>query len=336
MHTITRPTQPGILLVDDDVLTIRALSKALQGLGGLHFAMGGDDSMRVARHDTVRLILLDAEMPLMSGIQICEELKADPELAHIPIIFVTSQVEQDIKQAGMGLGAANFIAKPIRPVIVAARAAMQIRLERADDELRDLALSDSLTGLANRRAFDVDLAREWGRSHRRSEPMSVMLVDIDDFKAYNAFHGRRRGDECLVSVAQALTSSLKRPADLAARHGGGSFSVMLPSTGRAGAMEVGRRILRQVAGLCIPHEAAAAGPSLTVSIGVSSYDEECDNWVSDGRNTRQSEPVTVCASDLVEAASLALEEVRRSGRAGEGFVSVYRAVAERMADQPLA
>lgn len=336
MQTTTHQAQPAILLVDDDVVTIQALGKALQGMGSLHFAKGGHEALRVARSEDIDLILLDAEMPLMSGFEVCEALKADPDLAHIPVIFVTSHSEQDIEQAGLALGAADFIGKPIRPVIVAARAATQIRLKRAADELRDLAQSDPLSGLANRRAFDSALAREWGRSHRSSEPLSVMLVDIDHFKSYNAYHGRRRGDECLVGVAQAVTGSLKRPADLAARHGGGSFAVMLPFTGRAGAMEVGRRIIRQVVSLCLPHGAPGAAPSVSVSIGVSSYDEECDNWVSDGRNTRQSEPISVCATDLVEAASLALAQTKRSGIPEESFVSIYRAVAERMADQPLA
>jgi diguanylate cyclase (GGDEF)-like protein len=336
MNSITHLAKPAILLVDDDVVTIHALSKALQGMGNLHFAKGGHEALRVARTEPIDLILLDAEMPLMSGFQVFEALKADAELAHIPVIFVTSHAEQDIEQAGLALGAADFISKPIRPVIVAARAATQIRLKRANDVLRDLAQSDSLTNLCNRRGFDQALAREWGRSHRRGEPLSVMLVDIDHFKAFNAFHGSRRGDDGLVSVAAAVMGSLKRPADLAARHGGGAIAVMLPFTGREGAMEVGRRILRQVASLCIPHGAPGAGPVVTVSIGVSSYDEECDNWVSDGRDTRESEPIAVCAADLVEAASLALAQTKKSGRADESFVSVYRAVAERMADQPLA
>ena len=109
-----------------------------------------------------------------------------------------------------------------------------------------------------------------------------------------------------------------------------------PLTDRAGALEVGRRALRQVTGLCIAHGAPGAGAAVSVSIGVSSYDEECDHWVSDGRDTRRGQPVSVCATDFVESASLALAETTRAGRADESFVSIYRAVAERMADQPMA
>ena len=99
---------------------------------------------------------------------------------------------------------------------------------------------------------------------------------------------------------------------------------------------MGRRALRQVTGLCIAHAAPWAGAAVSESIGVSSYDQECDNWVPDGRDTRRGEPVSVCATDLVEAASLALAETKRAGGADESFVSIYRAVAERMADQPMA
>ena len=334
MAPTPNPTPAGILLVDDDVVTIRALSKALQGMGRLHFAKGGHEALRVVRSEAIDLVLLDAEMPLMSGFQVCEALKADPELAHIPVIFVTSHAEQDIEQAGMTLGAADFIAKPIRPLIVAARVATQLRLKQAADAMRDLALSDSVTGLPNRRAFDAALARDWGRSLRLSEPLSVLLLGIDRFQAYTAEHGRRRGDDCLLSLSQVLGSCLKRPADLASRYDGELFALMLPGTDRAGAGVVVQRVRQQVGSLGLPLAGAGVAP-ITVSVGYSSYDEACDNWVSDGRSTRESGPVSVCAGDLVEAASLALAQARRSGRGEDSFVSVYRALAERMADLPV-
>jgi diguanylate cyclase (GGDEF)-like protein len=337
METITRRAQPGILLVDDDVVTILALSKALEGLGCIHFAKGGHEALRLAHTQAIDVILLDAEMPLMNGFQVCEALKADPALAHIPIIFVTSHAEQDVEEAGMAMGAADFIAKPIRPVIVAARVATQLRLKQAADHLRELALCDSVTGLPNRRAFDDALAREWGRSRRRSESLSVMLVGVNDFKAYNADHGRRRGDECLLNLTHILSDCLKRPSDLAARYGGATFAVMLPCTGRDGATEVVRRILGQVARPDGPLGEPVRRPAVSVYIGFSSYDEQCDSWVSDGRYTRESQPAAaVCAADIVEAASLAVEEAKHL-HADEGcYVSVYRALVERISDSPLS
>jgi diguanylate cyclase (GGDEF)-like protein len=335
MDTTTRSAQPGILLVDDDVVTIRALSKALEGMGCIHFAKGGHEALRLAQSESIDLILLDAEMPLMNGFQVCEALKADPVLAHIPVIFVTSHADQAVEQAGMAMGAVDFIAKPIRPSSVAARVAAQLRLKQAADQLRQQALSDSLTGLPNRRAFDDALTREWGSSRRRGEPLSVLMLGVDDFKAYNADHGRRRGDEYLLHLTQILNDSLKRPTDLAARYGSATFCVILPSTGRDGAAEVARRILEQLAHPPADFPEPPSRTALSVSIGFSSYDEQCDGWVSDGRHTRQSQPAAVCAADIVEAASLALEESRQA-HAGDGrYVSVYRALVERISDLPM-
>ena len=342
IQTVSPGGPPGILLVDDDVVTIRALSKALQGMGCIHFAKGGHEALRLARTEAIDLILLDAEMPLMDGFQVCEILKADPVLAHIPIIFVTSHTDEDVEQAGMAIGAADFIAKPIRPIIVAARVATQLRLKQAADQLRELALSDPITGLPNRRAFEDALAREWGRSRRSSEPLSVVMVAIDGFKAYNAEHGRRRGDESLVDLSRILSDCLKRPADVATRYSGATFAVLLPATGRAGASEVVRRIVAHVGQHDGSSAQAGSRPALAVAIGFSSYDEQCDNWVSDGRQTRQSQPAApaaptaVCAADIVEAASLALVEAKQANAQDGRYVSVYRALVERMSDQPLA
>jgi diguanylate cyclase (GGDEF)-like protein len=334
MHPNAHPTPPSILLVDDDVMTIRALSKALHGLGTLHFAKGGHEALRMARSETLDLIVLDAEMPLMNGFQVCEALKADPALAHIPVIFVTSHAEQDVEQAGMAIGAIDFVAKPIRPLIVAARVAAHIRVKRAADELRSQALRDGLTGLANRRAFEESLGREWARGQRRSEPLSVMMIGIDGFKAYTAQHGRRKGDASLVGLAQILTECLKRPSDLASRYGDDTFALMLPCTSRNGATEVARRVLQRMKELRATDQPSHEAPSVNVWVGFSSYDEECDNWISDGRTTRESVPFNASATDLIEGAILALEQARRCGPAEDSFVSVYRALAERMADQP--
>jgi diguanylate cyclase (GGDEF)-like protein len=334
MQTTTAQNEPGILLVDDDRLTLDALSRALQGMGRLHVAQGGSEALRLMRDEVIDLILMDADLSALNGSLIGEALKADADRAQIPVIYVTSHADQDAESPGGAQGAADFIAKPIRPGVVAARVATQIRLKHATDALRDLALSDGLTGLPNRRAFDATLAREWGRCLRHSEPLSVLMVGVDGFAAYAAQHGRRRGDECLRDLSELLDDCLKRPVDLAARHDEARFAVLLPSTGRAGAAEVAQRILQQASGMGRP-QGAGFWHAVGVSVGYSSFDETCDNWVSDGRRTRESAPVSLRPGDIVEAAALALDQARQAGPTGERFVSVYLALAERLAAEPV-
>jgi GGDEF domain-containing protein len=161
------------------------------------------------------------------------------------------------------------------------------------------------------------------------------MVGVDDLRGYNADRGRRRGDEYLLGLTRALGLSLKRPADMACRYTGSTFAVMLPCTNRGGANEVVQRILKTASHLDKLHGSSTGLPLAAVSVGYSSFDELCDNWVSDGRQTRESAPSVVCAADLVEAASLALGEARRSDTEVERYVSVYRAMLERISDQPV-
>ena len=115
---------------------------------------------------------------------------------------------------------------------------MEIELQDANTRLKTLASTDFLTGIANRRSFDLAIEQESRRSNRSGAPLSVLLIDIDKFKAYNDYFGHSRGDECLRQVAQALNRCTKRPGDLAARYGGEEFSLILPDTDEAGAETV--------------------------------------------------------------------------------------------------
>ncbi len=139
---------------------------------------------------------------------------------------------------------------------------------RLQDELRALTITDSVTGLHNRRHFDIVCATEWERARRDHRPLTVLFIDIDYFKAYNDCHGHRAGDDCLAAVAKAVGRSLQRPADLAARYGGDEFVVLLPDTDTDGALDVARRVLAAIAALDIPHGASRFG-RVTSSIGVA-------------------------------------------------------------------
>lgn len=169
---------------------------------------------------------------------------------------------------------------------------------RAEREgLRQVASTDALTGLANRRTLDETLAREWQRCARSGAPLAALLIDIDYFKGYNDRYGHLGGDECLRRVAQAIGACVKRPGDLAARYGGEEFSIVLPETPRESAATLGEQICAAVRALGIPHLGSSLG-YVTISVGV-----EC---VVPGVDV---EPAT-----LLEAADAQLYRAKSEGR----------------------
>ena len=142
----------------------------------------------------------------------------------------------------------------------------QLRL--ANERLQQMADLDGLTKVANRRFFDDALAREWARAARDRRPVTLGMVDIDQFKAYNDTYGHPAGDDCLKQVAGALKAAVKRPADLLARYGGEEFVVLLPDTELAGGETVARWMQDSVAALAMPHEAAPGG-RVSFSMGLA-------------------------------------------------------------------
>lgn len=148
------PMNSKILLVDDDPGMIQVMARILSGLGQLCFAMNGAAALQQAREMVPDLILLDAEMPGMNGYQVCEALKADPALAHVPVIFVTGHSGQDHELKGLEIGAVDFLAKPISEPLLLARVRTQLRVKHLTDELQRIWTVDALTETMNRRAFD--------------------------------------------------------------------------------------------------------------------------------------------------------------------------------------
>jgi two-component system, cell cycle response regulator len=141
------------------------------------------------------------------------------------------------------------------------------KLQDANHQLKQLAILDGLTGLANRRYFDRILRKEWQRSAREQKPLSLILCDIDYFKLYNDTYGHPAGDRCLQAVAKILKISIKRPADLVARYGGEEFAIVLPDTDTKGALFVANQIRENLANLKLEHK-ASADRYITLSIGV--------------------------------------------------------------------
>ncbi|MDY0977127.1 diguanylate cyclase [Massilia sp. CFBP9012] len=181
---------------------------------------------------------------------------------------------------------------------VSSVAVRERRLLEHAESLRARSYIDGLTGIANRRHFDVALERELRRAQRADGTLALLLVDIDSFKAYNDHFGHQQGDSCLTMVAQELAGMLKRPADLAARYGGEEFAAVLPDTTLEQARVLADRIRAHVAGLGLQQAPAAHHPQVTLSIGVAAFDR-----------ARLNAPEV-----LIEAADKALYAAKRGGR----------------------
>ncbi|MNR04763.1 Phytochrome-like protein cph2 [compost metagenome] len=178
----------------------------------------------------------------------------------------------------------------------------ELRLRRrAEQELATLAATDSLTGLANRRCLDQSLQREWARAQRGTRPLSVLMVDVDHFKAFNERHGHQGGDEALRNVAQVISHCIRRPGDLAARYGGEEFVVILPETDQEGALNIAELIRAS-----IEAQAPFADDqhAITVSVGVSTQKATPDSMLE----------ALLCAADA------ALYQAKRNGRNQVSYV----------------
>ena len=304
-----------ILLVDDDPSIIQVMATILAGVADLRFATDGADALSMARDVVPDLILLDAEMPGLSGFQVCERLKADAALADVPVIFVTSHSDATFEVAGFDLGAVDFIAKPVSPPLLLARVRTQLRVKHLADELRRLSTIDPLTNVANRRLFEEAMQREWRRARRSGDPIALLMIDVDHFKKFNDRYGHPAGDICLQAVARSLSEASLRPGDLVARFGGEEFAMLLPQTPRVGAEHVAHRVLGAIEARAVEHAASPTARHVTVSIGVACYDDASATWLPPSAESRFGGETALHAADLLRAADRALYAAKQAGRA---------------------
>ncbi len=241
------------------------------------------------------LILLDIVMPEMDGITACIKLKAMPQTADVPIIMVTADTQDASLENAFEQGAMDYVNKPINRVELCARVKSALLLKHEMDKRSDLtrelaaankslqrtALTDGLTGIANRRYFDEFLEKEWRRCRREQQPITLCLADIDFFKAYNDSYGHLLGDECLKKVATILDTSVKRPADLVARYGGEEFAIILSETPEIGGCAVAKRVMNTLDARNIPHDHSAVSDRVTLSFGVASLTPKAATAVHD-------------------------------------------------------
>jgi diguanylate cyclase (GGDEF)-like protein/PAS domain S-box-containing protein len=142
-------------------------------------------------------------------------------------------------------------------------------LRESNAQLENLATSDALTGIANRRAFEQFLEREWKISMRKEQPITAMMIDIDYFKPYNDLYGHQAGDGCLKKVAQSIAMTLKRPGDLVARYGGEEFVAIMTDISKAGVADLAEKVRVSVESLNVPHKGSKVNDVVTISLGIA-------------------------------------------------------------------
>lgn len=262
------PLKPCILVVDDDPVCLQVLEVLFEGDYEVILSNSGPDTVEICRQRKPDLVILDIFMPGMGGMEVCRILKADPEMVDIPVIFITGQGTPEEETAALQAGAVDFITKPVNPSVVQARVKTHIMLKVQSDFLKTLVFLDGLTGVANRRRFDEFLDAEWRRGRRNQTPLTLIMIDIDDFKSFNDRYGHQAGDACLRQVALALKNTLRRPQDFTARYGGEEFVCALPETHLAAGRNLAEVLRGAVAELAIPHDVTPGG-FVSISLGVA-------------------------------------------------------------------
>ncbi|GHU53487.1 hypothetical protein AGMMS49975_11680 [Clostridia bacterium] len=257
--------KPHILIADFDAENIAALSALLHAEYSVGAVKKGDTVCKTAAADKPDLILLDIETPY--GFEVLAKLKETEETRAIPVILIT---EPENAEKGLRQGAADYVTKPFSGCILQARVETHIKIVNQTRIIEQLGMIDALTNIPNKRAFDFRIKEEWNRNCRRNMHLSLLMIDVDEFAAYNDAYGYPQGDSLLRFAAKILTDNIKRPTDMAARIGGEKFAVLLADTDAEGALLVAESIRIAAGEGTILCKATGEPTSATVSIGLNS------------------------------------------------------------------
>ena len=298
-----------ILVVDDDASSRLVLTRSLERSGFVVLgAADGEEAEHVALTQQPDLILMDILMPGRDGLEICAALQSNPDTANIPVIFVTSATDSGRIVAAFEAGGSDYITKPFTRQELIARVSVHIHLRESQaalikqnsaledltKELADLSRIDPLTRLLNRRAWDQAIAQEHQRYARSGRPYSVIMVDIDHFKAYNDLCGHQAGDECLRRVAETLGQTCRK-VDSVGRYGGEEFVILTPETDIEAGPRFAERLRKAIWSLGIQHPGSVTAGRVTASVGVAT--SRGGNW-----------------EDVLREADEALYVAKRAGR----------------------
>ena len=283
--------KPCVLVVDDSPTNIQVITACLKDQYQIKVAISGELCLALADVGTKPdLILLDIEMPGMDGFETCMHLKNNPRTASTPVIFVTANNDNKAEEHGLKLGAVDYITKPIHPAIVAIRVQTHIALKQQRDMLEAMAMHDQLTGLYNRHYLLEAANQKVVRATRHQQALSLLMIDVDHFKAINDQYGHPEGDLILKAVSDVIKEH-HRAEDVVARLGGEEFVVLLDQCDI---------LCAQVKAQNMCHTIEALNPlgiKVTVSIGIAQLNSAGEEF-----------------SNLLKRADIAVYQAKEQGR----------------------
>ena len=284
-----------ILMIEDDEQDVEIIRELLEGRHSFSTALEHRSSLaggiaRLHQEPSVDLVLLDLSLTDASNLEAFQQIQLDfPEM---PLIILSGNLDPSRALYLLQQGAQDCLFKGHFDATIL-RCSIQFALERqnlwlelreknkvleqlsnelkvANHQLEKISAIDSLTHINNRRRFDSIFLAEWIRMMREKQPLSLILCDVDHFKAYNDTYGHPTGDKCLQQVARAISAVAKRSADCVARYGGEEFVVVLPNTDQPGAVHVAEAIRLEIEALNIPHRSSTVSHYVSLSLGVAS------------------------------------------------------------------
>jgi len=292
-----------ILVIDERKSSIDRIDQALGWQHTIEFERDPQEAILRAAEGNYDLLVVSLDFRNFDGLRLVGQMRSLDRTRHVPILLVTNPGEDARLLRGLDLGANDYILRTADRNELIARVRSQVRRKRYAERLRDtlqnsveLALTDPLTGLFNRRYMETHVGTLVERSSARGKSLSVLVLDIDYFKSINDTFGHDAGDDVLREFADRLKKSI-RGIDLACRYGGEEFVVVMPDTDLGVATLVAERIRRRIAGERFPVEKGARALEVTISVGIAARMGPQDN-----------------ASQILKRADEALYRAKRDGR----------------------
>ena len=292
-------TECNVLIVDDEPMSRMLLESILELVFTCATAESGEEAISYCEANLPDLVLLDMNMPDISGLDVCSALKASPETNHIPVIFVTSTMDIESENACWEVGASDFVMKPVNASTLTHRIKTHLQNKLRTEFLKMMTFHDQLTGLYNRTYLTKEIPLLIKQVARDKGTVGAIMIDIDYFKLFNDTYGHLEGDICLQKVAQIVSDTVKRPKDAVIRFGGEEFLVVLPYIDHQGTKLVAHQLVEAVANARIPH---GKGIENRVSISAGFAVWKATDVVEDD------------VAALIEDADISLFEAKELGR----------------------